>query len=223
LWVCLPVVWPLACAQQEPVNVVVPASDLLCVCLSVALPIVCAPRAPVQAVVPASNLTATDTKAPAPARAVKFGGVLKDHAGHPLTGTVGVLFSIYEEETGTRVWQEVQNVEVDRHGFFAATVGSTRSEGIDPAIFHADRPLWIALQVLLPGEVEQPGRRLVSGSNGLLAKSETNLVIPQDPLIPTAAIDSDATEDGSALDSPPAQDPNGSRRHSGRSRRRSRP
>ena len=35
-------------------------------------------------------------------RLVKFGGVLKDHAGQPLSGVVGVTFALYKDQQGRR-------------------------------------------------------------------------------------------------------------------------
>ena len=42
---------------------------------------------------------------------VKFGGVLTDVNSKPLTGTVGVTFSLYKEsQGGAALWVETQNV-----------------------------------------------------------------------------------------------------------------
>ena len=35
-------------------------------------------------------------------RLVKFGGVLKDHAGQPLSGVAGVTFALYKDQQGRR-------------------------------------------------------------------------------------------------------------------------
>jgi hypothetical protein len=113
-------------------------------------------------------------------RIVKLRGLLRDHDGEHLSGAVGVLFAIYEQkEGGAPVWQEAQNVEADMHGRFAALVGSTNSEGIPPELFGAEKTRWLGMQVLLPGEVEQPRIRLVRTDNGLMAQRATRLVIPE--------------------------------------------
>lgn len=42
---------------------------------------------------------------------VKFTGALNDSNGKPLTGTVGVTFLLYNEQSGgTPLWMETQNV-----------------------------------------------------------------------------------------------------------------
>jgi hypothetical protein len=103
-------------------------------------------------------------------RILKFRGVLKDHDGNRLKGTVGVLFAIYErQEGGAPVWQEAQNVELNERGIFTAQVGSTSEEGIRPELFSPGKTLWMGMQVLQPGEEERPRVRLVSGADGLRA------------------------------------------------------
>jgi hypothetical protein len=112
-------------------------------------------------------------------RLVKDRGVLKNRDGGRVTGVVGVLFAIYEQqEGGAPLWQEVQNVEVDDLGHFTAMVGATKSEGIPPELFAAEKTRWLGKQVLLPGEVEQPRIRLVSTSEGLVAERGVRLVLP---------------------------------------------
>ena len=46
---------------------------------------------------------------------VKFSGVLTDINRQPLTGTVGVTFSLYKEsQGGAALWVETQNVTLDK-------------------------------------------------------------------------------------------------------------
>ncbi|HVS90305.1 MAG TPA: hypothetical protein VHF01_19040 [Candidatus Acidoferrum sp.] len=118
---------------------------------------------------------------------VKLGGVLRDHKGKRLTGVVGVLFAIYEQqEGGAPLWQEVQNVEMRERGYFNAEVGSTIKDGIPAELFTTEKTRWLGKQVLLPDEVEQPRMRLVSTSDGLMAERfET-------PLIPDTSADQSA-------------------------------
>ena len=104
-------------------------------------------------------------------RVVKLRGAFKDHDGKHLTGVVGVLFAIYDQQQGgAPLWQEVQNVELNDRGRFIALVGSTKSEGIPPELFGPEKTLWLGKQVLLLNEVEQPRIRLLSTDDGLMAQ-----------------------------------------------------
>jgi len=59
-------------------------------------------------------------------RLVRFGGVLTDLSGKPLTGTVGVTFSLYtDQQGGAPLWLEMQNVVPDRTGHYSVQLGST--------------------------------------------------------------------------------------------------
>jgi len=77
--------------------------------------------------------------APAAANAVvppviKFSGVLTDVNNKPLTGTVGVTFSLYKEsQGGAALWVETQNVTPDKTGHYTVMLGSTTSQGLPPA------------------------------------------------------------------------------------------
>jgi hypothetical protein len=56
-----------------------------------------------------------------PPGTIKLWGVLEDYRGERLTGTISVLFAIYDQQTdGAPLWQEVQNVSLDQLGHFNA-------------------------------------------------------------------------------------------------------
>ncbi len=121
-----------------------------------------------------------------PSRVLKLRGVLRDHNGKRVTGFVGVLFAVYEQQQGgAPLWQEVQNVQVENGGYFTALVGSTTNGGIRSELFGTEKALWLGEQVLLPGEVEQPRIRLVSTSYGLMRAAS--------PVIPVNSGDQPAT------------------------------
>jgi hypothetical protein len=104
-------------------------------------------------------------------RILRLRGELADHEGQHPTGTVGVMFAIYnQQQGGAPLWQEVQNVEVDKRGRFLALLGSTKREGIYRDLFKTQRMLWLGEQTLLPGEVEQPRIQIVSTADGLRAR-----------------------------------------------------
>jgi hypothetical protein len=105
--------------------------------------------------------------------------VLGDHEERDLAGVVGILFAIYEQkEGGAPLWQEVQNIELDKRGRFTAPVGSKTNGGIPAELFTTEKTLWLGEQVLLPSEVEQPRIRLWRTSHGLMAEGPAKPRIP---------------------------------------------
>jgi hypothetical protein len=62
---------------------------------------------------------------------VKFSGALKDSGGKPLSGVVGVTFSVYKDpEGGAALWMETQNVQLDDQGRYTVPLRATKNEGI---------------------------------------------------------------------------------------------
>ena len=94
---------------------------------------------------------------------LKFNGTLRDSNGKLRTGIVGVTFSIYADQTGgPPLWQETQNVQLDPQGRYNVLVGSATTDGVPPDLFRTSDARWMAAQVLLPGEPEQPRVLMVS-------------------------------------------------------------
>ena len=107
---------------------------------------------------------------------LKFNGALKDSAGPLRSGTVAIKFVIYGESTGgTPLWREVQNAQVDSQGHYEVILGSTESEGIPLDLFTSGEPRWLGVQLLLPGEEEQPRVLLVSVPYALEAENAQTL------------------------------------------------
>jgi hypothetical protein len=78
---------------------------------------------------------------------INFSGALNDGNGKPLTGTVGVTFSLYKEDQGgAPLWLETQNVQADRSGRYSVVLGSTRSTGVPADIFVAGEARWLSVQ-----------------------------------------------------------------------------
>ncbi|HSZ02616.1 MAG TPA: hypothetical protein VK788_24185 [Terriglobales bacterium] len=103
-------------------------------------------------------LTAANTVVPP---LVKFSGVLADVNNKPLTGTVGVTFSLYKEsQSGAPLWMETQNVTLDKAGHYTVSLGSTTSQGLPASPFAAGEARWLAVQV--QGQAEQPRVLLMS-------------------------------------------------------------
>jgi len=92
---------------------------------------------------------------------VKFGGVLTDVNSKPLTGTVGVTFSLYkDQEGGAPLWMETQNVQPDKAGHYTVSLGSNASQGLPTSLFVAGEARWLGVQV--QGQAEQARTLLMS-------------------------------------------------------------
>jgi hypothetical protein len=104
--------------------------------------------------------------APAAANAVvppviKFSGVLTDVNSKPLTGTVGVTFSLYKEsQGGAALWLETQNVTADKTGHYSVMLGSTTTQGLPSDVFASGEARWLSVQA--QGQAEQPRTVLMS-------------------------------------------------------------
>ena len=102
------------------------------------------------------------TLPPGVPRLVKFSGLLKDASGNLLTNTVGIMFSIYSEQTGgVPLWQETQNVQFSQ-GRYTVFLGESASTGIPAELFVSGQPRWLGVRALLPDEEEQPRVLLAS-------------------------------------------------------------
>jgi hypothetical protein len=105
---------------------------------------------------------------------VKFNGTVSDLNGKPLTGTVGVTFLLYEEETGgAPLWIETQNVQPDRSGNYTVILGSTTSHGLPADAFAGNEARWLGVQP--SGQAEQPRVVLASVPYALKAADAETL------------------------------------------------
>ena len=109
-------------------------------------------------------------------RLIRFTGVLVDSSGHPRSGTVGVIFSVYSQATGgTPLWQETQNVPLDAQGRYAVLLGMTKTEGLPVAVFNSPESRWLGVWPQLEGEQEHSRVILVSVPYALKAADTETL------------------------------------------------
>jgi hypothetical protein len=95
-------------------------------------------------------------------RVTYFSGVVKDAAGAPPTGIVGITFALYEEQQGgTALWTEIQNVPLDDQGRYTVLLGSMQPEGLPQDLFSSGKARWLGVTPQLPGTGEQPRILLV--------------------------------------------------------------
>lgn len=92
---------------------------------------------------------------------VSFNGVLTDLNSKPLTGVVGVMFSLYKDaQGGVPLWTEMQNVQADKTGHYAVMLGSTKPHGLPSDVFVSGQARWLGVQP--EGQQEQPRVLLLS-------------------------------------------------------------
>jgi N-acetylneuraminic acid mutarotase len=92
---------------------------------------------------------------------MKFSGVLSDGNGKPLAGTVGVTFSLYKDEQGgSPLWLENQNVQPDKGGHYSVMLGSTTGQGLPADLFTSGEARWVGVQP--QGQPEEPRVLLLS-------------------------------------------------------------
>jgi len=121
---------------------------------------------------------------------VKFGGVLTDASGKPVTGTVGVTFALYkDQEGGAPLWMETQNVQPDKTGHYSVMLGATNSHGLAGDLFVSGEPRWLGVQ--LQGQAEQPRTVLMSVPYALkAADAETIGGLPPSAFVKASATSS---------------------------------
>jgi len=101
-------------------------------------------------------------------RLLRFTGAAKDSVGSAMSGTIGVTFALYSEQTGgAPLWLETQNVPVDANGHYSILLGSNKAEGLPAALFVSEQARWVGVQI--SGQPEQPRVLLVSAPYALKA------------------------------------------------------
>ena len=105
---------------------------------------------------------------------VKFTGVLKEDLGHVRAGVVGVTFAVYKDQDGgSSLWRETQNIEVDSEGHYSALLGAGSGEGLPGDLFNSNEPRWLGVQI--EGQPEQPRVLFVSVPYALKASDAATI------------------------------------------------
>jgi hypothetical protein len=100
--------------------------------------------------------------------------VTQDQTHKPLTGVVGVTFSLYKDQQGgSPLWVETQNVQADATGHYTAMLGSASADGVPLSLFSAAEAHWISTQI--SGQPEQPRVFLLSVPYALKAADAETL------------------------------------------------
>jgi hypothetical protein len=150
-----------------------------------------------QTTAPNSNLASTQVP-----RLIKFSGVAQDETHKPVTGVVGVTFSLYKDQQGgSPLWVETQNVQADAAGHYTALLGSASADGVPLSLFSSAEAHWISTQI--SGQRESARVLLMSVPYALkAADAETLGGLPASAFM--HANNGGVTAKGSSLASAPA-------------------
>src|SRR5579871_1194850 len=81
-------------------------------------------------------------------RLVQFNGTLKDSAARPVIGVASVTFAIYaEQDGGSALWIETQNVLADSNGHFNALLGTATTGGFPSELFSTGQSRWLGITI----------------------------------------------------------------------------
>jgi hypothetical protein len=79
---------------------------------------------------------------------IQFSGTLKDVACRPISGVASVTFVIYnEQDNGSALWSETQNVLADANGHYAVLLGAATGNGVPSDLFGTGESRWLGVTV----------------------------------------------------------------------------
>jgi hypothetical protein len=94
-------------------------------------------------------------------RLVNYSGKATDAQGKAIAGVAGITFAIYSEQNGgSPLWLETQNVQLDSRGGYTAQLGATKPQGLPLDLFTQGEARWLGVRIN-SGE-EQPRVLLLS-------------------------------------------------------------
>src|ERR1700722_6433616 len=89
-------------------------------------------------------------------RLVQFTGTLKAAAARPLAGVASVTFAIYaDQDGGTPLWNETQNVLADGSGHFNVLLGSATAAGVPTELFGTGQSRWLGVTIARQPEMSR--------------------------------------------------------------------
>lgn len=111
--------------------------------------------------------TAQTTTATVP-RLIRITGYVGDATGKPQTGTIGITFTLYKDESDiVGTWQETQTVSLDSTGRYSVLLGLTSARGLPLEVFSSGEARWLGVQP--DAQAEQPRILLLSVAYALKA------------------------------------------------------
>ena len=141
-----------------------------------------------------TNPSAAEVSVP---RLVQFNGTLKDSAARPVTGVASVTFAIYaEQDGGTALWSETQNVVADANGHFNALLGGATAAGMPAELFGTGQSRWLGITIAR--QPEMPRVLLASVPYALKAGDAATLGgLPASAYVTTLSLAARSTTPGS--------------------------
>jgi trimeric autotransporter adhesin len=126
---------------------------------------------------PAQQLTAPADQTAVP-RVVNFNGVVLRMLRASLGPARCPLPSPFyeEQEGGTPLWHEIQNVTLDEQGLYSVLLGSNRAEGLPLDAFASANARWLGVPPELARVSEEPRTLLVGVPYALKAADADTLV-----------------------------------------------
>src|SRR5215472_13569621 len=107
-------------------------------------------------------------------RLIAVTGTYQPASGQPAPASVAMTFSVYAESAGgAAVWQETQDVTLDRTGRYVVQLGATRPDGLPVTVFADNEERWLGVQIA--DEAERPRTRLTSVPYALRAADAETL------------------------------------------------
>ena len=101
-------------------------------------------------------------------RLIRIRGTVRDETGKPLTGGIGITFSLYAGENDqTAVWQESQTAQLDSAGRYSVLLGASKEVGLPQEVFSTGDARWLGVRP--DGQAEQPRILLLSVAYALKA------------------------------------------------------
>src|SRR5580704_5999349 len=150
---------------------------------------------------------AANTSAISVPHLIKFNGALKEEAGAPKTGVVGVTFAFYKDQQGgAPLWVETQNVQADANGRYTVMLGATKPDGLPMEFFSSNEARWVGVQP--QGQSEQPRVLLVSAPYALKAADAETLGGKPLSAFQLVAPSSNSNSGATQQAQPPAEQPN---------------
>src|SRR4029077_14068676 len=96
-------------------------------------------------------------------RLITISGVYRPADGTPPAAVETVTLSVYaDQQGGTPVFQETQQVTLDDRGRYSVVLGAAHPDGIPTEVFGGAAAHWLGTVFERPGEVEGPRARLTS-------------------------------------------------------------
>ena len=96
-------------------------------------------------------------------RLVRLTGTFRPADGRPAAPVETVTLAIYAEENGgSPLWEETQDVPVDSAGQYTVLLGASRPDGLPLSLFVSGDARWVSVRFEGGGESDQPRTRLTS-------------------------------------------------------------